>query len=71
MPKGPKITNCLRQLRFELGEMTQQELADELGVSRQTIISLESGRYYPSLQLTLQIANYFERPVESIFEIQQ
>ncbi len=70
MPKGPKITNRLRELRFERGQMTQQEMAEALGVSRQTVISLESGRYYPSLQLALQIARYFDQPVEAIFEME-
>ena len=66
MPKA-KIRNDIRRLRFEHGEMTQQELADRVGCTRQTIIMLEQGRYVPSLALALQIGKVFAMPVEEIF----
>lgn len=66
MPKA-EIRNEIRRLRFEHGEMTQQELADRVGCTRQTIIMLEQGRYVPSLALALQIGKVFAKPVEEIF----
>lgn len=68
MPKA-EISNTIRRLRFEQGEMTQQALADEVGCTRQTIILLEQGRYVPSLGLALRIARRFGRPVEEIFQL--
>ena len=68
MPKA-EIVNDIRRLRFEHGEMTQQELADRIGCSRQTVIMLEQGRYVPSLALALKIAQVFERAVEEIFSL--
>jgi len=62
------ILNSVRELRAE-GRITQEELAQAMGVSRQTINSLERGRYIPSLPLALRIAEYFNRPVESIFSL--
>jgi len=62
------ITNRIRQLRFETDEMTQQELADRVGCTRQTIIVLEKERYVPSLSLAFQIARVFGRGVEEVFE---
>ena len=67
MPKA-RITNSIRRLRFERGEMTQQELADRVGCTRQTIIVLEKERYVPSLSLAFQIARTFDRSVEEVFE---
>jgi putative transcriptional regulator len=64
------IRNDLRRLRFEHGEMTQQELADRVGCSRQTIIVLEQGRYVPSLSLALQIARVFDTTVEAVFTLE-
>lgn len=64
-----EIRNELRRLRFERGEMTQQELAERVGCTRQTILLLEKGRYVPSLALALRIARVFERPVEQVFEL--
>lgn len=64
-----KITNNLRLLRKSPPKMTQQELADALHVSRQTIIAIENGRYAPSLALALKIAKLMQRPVEEIFSI--
>ena len=61
------LTNNLRRLRFDNGEMTQQALADRVGVTRQTIIALESGKYAPSLMLALRIARVFDVNVEAVF----
>lgn len=68
MPKA-EINNEIRRLRFEHGEMTQQELAERAGCSRQTIVLLEQGRYVPSLSLALKIARIFGAAVESVFEL--
>lgn len=68
MPKA-EIRNNIRRLRFEHAEMTQQELADRVGCTRQTIIMLEQGRYVPSLALALKIGEVFAMPVEEIFEL--
>ena len=62
------IKNNIRKLRFNAGEMTQQQLADIAGVSRQTIISVESGKYTPSLELAFRIADAFGVPVNQVFE---
>ena len=59
----------LRRYRFEADDMTQQELAERVGVSRQTIISIEKGKYEPSIQLALRLARLFKVPVESLFEL--
>ena len=68
VPKA-EIRNDIRRLRFEHGEMTQQELADRVGCTRQTIIMLEQGRYVPSRALALQIGQVFAMPVEEIFTL--
>jgi putative transcriptional regulator len=68
MPKAT-IRNHIRRLRFEAEEMTQQELADRVGCTRQTIIVLEQGRYVPSLALALRIAHTFGRRIEDVFEL--
>jgi putative transcriptional regulator len=62
------IRNHIRKLRFEHSEMTQQLLADRAEVTRQTIIAIESGKYYPSLELAFRIARVFSLPIESVFE---
>jgi putative transcriptional regulator len=67
MPKAD-IGNQIRKLRFEHDEMTQQQLADRVGCTRQTIIVLEHGRYVPSLALAFKIARVFERKIEEIFQ---
>jgi putative transcriptional regulator len=59
----------LRRHRFENGEMTQQELAERVGVTRQTIISIEQGKYKPSVELALRLARVFRVPVEAVFEL--
>ena len=62
-----KINNNIRKLRFFNGEMTQQELAKSVGVTRQTINALENGKYSPSLDLAFRIAQAFGVPLESVF----
>lgn len=64
---APPISNQIRRLRFEHGEMTQQDLADRCGVTRQTIIALEAGRYGPSLALAFRIARVFGANIEDVF----
>ena len=61
------IKNSVRRCRFDADEMTQQQLADRLGVSRQTIISIESGKYQPSLELAFRIAALFGKRIEEVF----
>lgn len=67
MPKAT-ITNSIRRLRFDHDEMTQQQLAEQVGCTRQTIIVLEKGRYVPSLSLAFRIARVFDKKVEEVFE---
>lgn len=62
------ISNNIRTLRFFNGEMTQQKLAEKVGVTRQTIIAMEKGKYAPSLELAFRIAIAFEVPLEEVFE---
>jgi len=64
---GP-LKNQIRRLRFEHGEMTQQQLADLIGVTRQTIIALEAGKYAPSLLLAFRLARAFGGTIESVFQ---
>jgi putative transcriptional regulator len=70
MPPKPtdRLTNQIRRLRFERGEMTQQALADLVGVTRQTILALEAGKYTPSLTLAFRLARAFGLPVEGVFQ---
>ena len=63
-----KLTNNVRRRRFDNGEMTQQQLADKAGVTRQTIIAIESGKYAPSLPLAFRIAKAFGLGVEDVFK---
>jgi putative transcriptional regulator len=63
------IHNRIRELRFKAQEMTQQELGDRVGITRQTVIALEQGKYYPSLELAFRIAKTFGVPLEKIFEV--
>lgn len=64
----PEITNSIRRLRFEHGEMTQEALANRVGVTRQTIIALEAGKYTPSLGLAFRLSRVFNRHIEEVFE---
>ena len=61
------IRNQIRKLRFERGELTQQQLADMVGATRQTIIAIEAGHYAPSLELAFRIARAFDRGLEEVF----
>jgi len=61
------ISNSIRKLRFNQGEMTQDELAKKVGVTRQTIIAIESAKYSPSLELAFRIARIFGVTVEAVF----
>ena len=64
---GTRIANTIRKLRFDAGEMTQAALAEGVGVTRQTIIAIEGGRYAPSLELAFRIAAAFGKPLEDVF----
>ena len=67
MDKKLTITNNIRTLRFFAGEMTQQQLAEKAGVSRQTIIAMEAGKYSPSLELAFRIAKVFGVEIGEVF----
>jgi putative transcriptional regulator len=62
-----RVSNNIRKLRFEHGEMTQQQLADRVGVTRQTIVAIEKKKYSPSLEAAFRIAEVFGKPLESVF----
>jgi putative transcriptional regulator len=68
MPKKFAITNNIRKLRFFANEMTQQELAEKAGASRQTIIAIEAGKYSPSLELAFRIADAFGVKIGKVFD---
>jgi putative transcriptional regulator len=65
-PKGT-LENNIRRLRFDHDEMSQKELAEKVGVSRQTIVAIEAAKYSPSLELAFLIANVFQKPLEAVF----
>lgn len=65
----PKIGNRIRRLRFDHSEMTQEELADSVGVTRQTIIALEANKYVPSLSLAYKLSLFFGVKIEDVFQI--
>lgn len=65
------IRNAIRTLRFHHDEMTQKELADSVGVTRQTIIAIEKGQYSPSLELAFRIARVFRVPLEEVFTFEE
>lgn len=69
MPKKFEITNNIRKLRFFANEMTQMDLAEKAGVSRQTIIAIEAGKYSPSLELAFRIADVFGVQIGEVFSI--
>ena len=71
MAKPTRVTNEIRALRFAAGEMTQAELADRVGLTRQTIIAIEQGRYSPSLEVAFKIARVFGVPLERVFGYQE
>ena len=62
------ITNRIRELRFHAGEMTQQELAKQIGVSRQTVVAIEKAKYSPTLELAFRIAGVFGVPLNEVFQ---
>lgn len=64
---GTPIENQIRRLRFDTGEMTQEDLAQRCGVTRQTIIALEAGRYAPSLELAFRLARAFGVGIDEVF----
>ena len=63
-----ELKNQIRRLRFEHDQITQQQLADRVGVTRQTIIAIEAGKYAPSLPLAFRLARTFGVPIEQVFE---
>jgi putative transcriptional regulator len=67
----PKITNNIRRLRFDHNEMTQEDLANKAGCTRQTIIALEQGKYVPSIWLAFQIARAFNVSLEDVFQYEE
>ena len=67
MGRPTRVTNEIRRLRFANGEMTQADLADRVGVTRQTIIAIEQGRYSPTLEMAFQIARVFSVPLDDVF----
>lgn len=70
MGKGNyQMSNTLRELRFAAGEMTQSELADRVGVTRQTIYAIEKNKYSPSLEVAFAIAEVFDVPIERVFQV--
>jgi len=66
-----KIKNRIRRLRFDNGEMTQEELANHAGCTRQTIIALEQGKYVPSIELAFKIARAFGVSLEEVFQYEE
>lgn len=62
-----RVCNEIRRLRFESAEMTQQDLADRIGVTRQTVHAIESAKYSPTLELAFKISRVFDRPLEAVF----
>lgn len=68
--KPTALTNNIRNLRFAKNEMTQQMLAELVGVTRQTIIAIEKGKYSPSLEIAFKIARVFDTSVDAVFEYQ-
>jgi len=68
MTRDMMIQNTIRRLRFDRGEMTQQELADHIGVTRQTVNAIELGKYSPSLEVAFRIAAVFGVPLDEVFQ---
>jgi len=66
--KPTSVTNTIRALRAAHGEMTQADLAERIGVTRQTLIAIEQGKYSPTLELAFQIARVFEVPLDDVFQ---
>ena len=70
MANKPKIINTIRRLRFDADEMTQKALADQVGVTRQTIVAIENAKYYPTLELAFLIARVFGKEISEVFTIE-
>ena len=68
MVRPTLVTNSIRALRFANGEMTQADLADRVGVTRQTIIAIEQGKYSPTLEMAFKIARVFRVPLDEVFQ---
>jgi putative transcriptional regulator len=68
MVKPTRVTNSIRALRFAAAEMTQADLADRVGVTRQTIIAIEQGKYSPTLEMAFRIARVFDVPLDEVFQ---
>jgi len=68
MAAKTRISNQVRKLRFLNSEMTQQELAERIGVTRQTVYAIEAGKYSPSLEVAFRIAEVFAQPLEEVFQ---
>ena len=68
MAGPPPISNTIRRLRFDANEMTQQELADRIGMTRQTVAAIEQNKYSPSLEAAFRIARAFDVPLETVFQ---
>jgi putative transcriptional regulator len=66
--KPTRVTNSIRALRFAHGEMTQADLADRIGVTRQTVIAIEQGRHSPTLEMAFRIARVFGVPLDDVFQ---
>jgi putative transcriptional regulator len=66
--KPTHVTNCIRALRFAHGEMTQADLAERIGVTRQTLIAIEQSRYSPTLEMAFRIARVFGVPLDDVFQ---
>jgi len=62
-----RVSNIIRRLRFDHGEMTQKALAEAIGVTRQTVVAIENAKYSPTLELAFQIAIVFDKPLEEVF----
>ncbi|WP_430867921.1 helix-turn-helix transcriptional regulator [Demequina aurantiaca] len=71
MGKSTRVTNSIRALRAEHGDMTQAHLAERIGVTRQTVIAIEQGKYSPSLEMAFQIARAFGVPLDDVFQYPQ
>lgn len=65
---GTRITNQIRLLRFMAGEMTQAELGEKIGMTRQTIAAIEAGKYSPTLEAAFRIAKVFDKPLDEVFQ---
>ena len=65
---GKRLTNSIRTLRFHAGEMTQAALAERIGMTRQTIVAIEQGKYSPSLEAAFRIAAVFEVAITEVFQ---